>query len=99
MNLDLKQFVPILKKTVREFQRYAGFTFIISVLLIYSFLVFRISQLSSAEPSDDAIAEQSNTIKRLKVDENSLKKIEELKDQNIGVQSLFETARDNPFQE
>lgn len=98
-NLDIKQLIPAIKNSLSKLQRYTTFIFLISILLIYSFLIVRISVLSQAEPSEDAIAAQSNTIKRLKIDQASIDKIEQLEDQNIGVQSLFETARDNPFQD
>jgi hypothetical protein len=97
-NLDIKQITTHVRGLLRRLQGYAAFLFIIGVLLIYSFLVLRISQLSQAEPDAAAIAEQQ-TIKRLKIDQGSISKIEELEDQNIGVQSLFESARDNPFED
>ncbi len=98
-NLDIKQLGSIVRNLFSKIQKYAAFVFIISILLIYAFLVVRISTLSQAEPSEDAVAAQSNTIKRLKIDQASIEKIEQLEDQNIGVQSLFESARDNPFQD
>lgn len=96
-DLDLKQIGPAAKAFFGKVRRYSTFIFIISILLIYSFLVVRISVLSQAEPSESAIEEQTNTLKRLKIDQSSIEKIEQLEDQNVGVQSLFETARDNPF--
>lgn len=97
-NLNLKQITNTIKTALSKLQRYSTFMFIISILLIYAFLIVRISVLSQTEPSEEAVAEQSNTIKRLKIDQASIDKIKQLEDQNIGVQSLFEEARDNPFQ-
>lgn len=96
---NVKQIGTIIRSALSRLQRYAAFIFIVSILLIYAFLVLRISILTQAEPSEDAIAEQSNTVKRLKLDQTAIEKIEQLEDKNIGVQSLFETARDNPFQD
>ena len=39
------------------------------------------------------------TVKLPKIDENAVKNIEQLEDQNIEVQSLFNEARNNPFSE
>ncbi len=97
-NLDSKQLGNAVRAMLMKLQRYATFIFIITILLIYSFLVLRISILSQAEPTEDAITEKSNVVKRLKIDEDSIKKIEQLEDQNVGVKSLFKDARDNPFQ-
>lgn len=97
-DINLKQLNTTIKDSLKKLQGYSTFIFIITILLIYSFLVFRISQLSQAEPDETAVSE-TQTIKRLKIDQASIDKIQQLEDQNIGVQSLFESARDNPFQD
>lgn len=98
-DINIKEISSSLKSAVKKAQSYAGFVFFIGVLLIYSFLVFRISVLSDPKPDDAAVAEQMKTVKRLRIDQNSINRIEQLEDQNVGVQSLFEEARDNPFQD
>lgn len=98
-NIDVKQITAGLRGLFAKLQRYAGFLFVVSVLLIYSFLVLRISLLSDPKADEAAVAEQIDTVKRLKVDQSSIDRIEQLEDQNVGVQSLFEEARDNPFQD
>lgn len=97
--MDIKQLGALGRTAFNKFKRYSTFISIIAMLLIYAFLVVRISMLSQAEPNESAIAEQSNTVKRLKIDQNSINKIEELQDQSIEVKSLFKDARDNPFEE
>lgn len=97
-DIDVKEISNALQTSVKHLQRYVSFLFLISILGIYSFLVFQIGSLSQAEPSDEDIAQQ-NTVKRLKADPDSIEKIKQLEDQNVGVQSLFEAARDNPFQD
>lgn len=98
-NLDIKQAGDIAKSTLGKIQRYMVFLSIVGILLVYSFLVLRISTLSQAEPNEDQITEQANTVKRLRIDQTSIDKIEQLEDQNIAVQSLFQEARNNPFQD
>ena len=98
-DINLKQITNHGASALKKARVYATFIFIITVLLIYSFLVLRISVLSQAEPSEAEAAEQAVTVKRLKIDQNAIDKIEELEDQNIAVQSLFQAARDNPFQD
>lgn len=99
ISFNPKQISNAAKNALQRAQGYATFIFIIVVLLIYVFLVFRISTLTQAEPSEDAVAEKSGTVKRLKIDQGSIDKIQQLQDQNIAVQSLFDTARSNPFEE
>lgn len=98
-DINVRQISAGAKKSIRKLKVYASFLTVIAILLIYSFLVFRVSTLSQAEPDEATVAEKSNTIRRLKIDQNAVEKLEELEDQNIGVQSLFEEARDNPFQD
>lgn len=78
---------------------YASFIFILSVLLLYTFLVFKIGQHAQVEPTEEEVSSKLSGFKRLQIDQESLKKIEQLEDQNIAIQSLFESARDNPFQD
>lgn len=97
-DIDVKAITGTLQSSFKHLQRYLGFIFLIGILGIYSFLVFQIGSLSQAEPSDEDVAQQ-NTVKRLRTDPDSINKIKQLEDQNVGVQSLFEEARDNPFQD
>lgn len=96
-NLDIKQLKNPFTKAVNVFQRYKTFIFVITILCIYTFLVFQIGALTRQEPSEEAILEKANTVKRLKIDEDEIEKIQQLEDQNIGVQTMFESARENPF--
>lgn len=98
-NLDIKQLKTFLVKYLGKLQSYKTFIFIIAILLTYSFLVFRIDSLTRQEPSEDAVLEKANTVKRLRIDQEEIDKIQQLEDQNVGVQSIFESARDNPFRD
>jgi hypothetical protein len=99
MKLDIKSLPTTLRRFLKKLQRYSAFIFIIAVLAVYSFLVFQIGQLSGNEPDDDSVSEQLKTAPRIKIDQDSINKIKQLEDQNIGVQALFKTARNNPFLE
>jgi hypothetical protein len=99
MKIDIKSLPTTLRRLLKKLQHYSAFVFIIAVLGVYSFLVFQIGQLSGNEPDDDTVSEQLKTAPRIKIDQDSINKIKQLEDQNIGVQSLFKTARDNPFLE
>lgn len=86
-------------KSLKRLHKYSTFAFIVTVLSLYSFLIFQIGNLSHKEPEDYEVTEQLNTVKRLKIDQDTIDKIEQLEDQNIGVQSLFKAARDDPFRD
>ena len=99
MNVDLKTIVAKLTPALAFCKKYGSFMFLVAVLAIYSFLVFDISRLTNAEPSDDAVQEKLKTVQVPKIDESTLKKIKDLQDQNVQVESLFNEARNNPFAE
>ena len=99
MNIEVKDILPKLKSAVFTLKQYIIVIFIITFVLIYGFLAFKIGTISSTEPDDSAVAQQLEDTRRLQVDQDAITKIEQLKDQNIAVQSLFKAARDNPFQD
>lgn len=99
INIDLKSLKTKILSIPSFLKQYVTFIFIISVLSIYGFLVWQINSLSNIAPSEQKIIEEQQVIKRPKIDENVVKKIEQLEDQNVAVQSLFKSARDNPFKD
>jgi hypothetical protein len=99
MKHDTKSIKSLIKKLLTRAQGYAAFVFIVGILAIYGFLVFQIGSLASKEPDDAAVSDQLNTLKRLRIDQATIDKIEQLEDQNVPVQALFKEARDNPFKD
>lgn len=80
-------------------RRYLTFSVVILFLVIYAFITFRINTLSNRQPSDGDVTIALKAVPRPKVDPTTLKKIQQLQDQNVQVQSLFNQARNNPFSE
>lgn len=99
LDFDLKSYAKYFKRFGDKLQKYFVIIFIVTIVSLYGFLILQISSASQGEPSQTEISEQLGTVKRLKIDQQSIDKIIQLKDQNIAVQSLFESARENPFQE
>jgi hypothetical protein len=98
-DLDIKSIPVLVKEYSKKFLKHAKFIFILLILCLTSFLIFEINRLTSKEPSDTQVLQQQQIIKRPKLDQDSINKIERLKDHNVRVQSLFKTARDNPFKD
>ncbi len=88
-----------LKPFTNFVQRYLTFIVLTLFLLIYTVLVVRIDQFSGATPSDAEVASKQQTISHPKVNQATLGKIQQLQNQNIQVQALFNQARNNPFSE
>lgn len=88
-----------LLKVVNVAHKYALVMFLVTMLAVYGFLLWRISYLSSLEPSEAEVTAQLKTAGVPKIDPEVVKKMQELKDNSVNVQTLFDQARDNPFQE
>lgn len=99
MNLEVKDIANKIGPALIALKRYVVFAFIMTVLLVYGFLIFRINTLASQVPDESAVAERLKTVQRPRIDQEAVEKIEQLEDQNVQVQSLFQQARDNPFVE
>lgn len=95
------------KKSIKEqlaplgrfLNTYKKFMFVLSILVVIIFLVFRINQFSSAEPTQAQLDEKLQNNTSLKLDQTVLNRIQQLQDQNVEVQSLFDKSRNNPFNE
>ena len=99
MNIELKDLPAKLTALLEKMQQYTVLLFAIGVVSLFSFLVLQINNSTQVEPDDDLFTERLQSVQRPKVDQNSLERIQQLEDQNIEVQSLFEQARENPFSE
>lgn len=99
IDLDIKKILSSLIKYEKIGQKYIPIFSFIVIFGLYGFLVMQISNATKQEPSQEEITLQLSTIKRLRIDQESIDKIQKLEDQNIVVQSLFETARNDPFKE
>lgn len=89
-----------LLKLLRATNKYRGLIFFLVLSSLYGFIIWRINVLSTAPPSkaDIQTAEQSAAATP-KLDQASAKAINNLKDNSVRVQTLFESARNNPFDE
>lgn len=95
LNNILSRLIPL----VSFFKKYIVFIFVMIIFGIFGFFVFRINQYSNSEPSDEAVSEKLQTVQRPRIDQAVIDTILKLQNQNIQVQSLFDQARSNPFDE
>lgn len=80
-------------------KRYRVILFTLFFLGMYGFLIYQISVLAQSEPDSAAVGESLSTVKRLQIDQDSIDKVLELEEQNVEVKTLFQQARQNPFNE
>lgn len=99
MKLDLQTIKDTAKNGLRTAVRYRVLIFFLIVGAVYGYVVFMIGNLSSAEPSPTTQDSSAANIRVPKVDQSVVRQLETLRDNNVSVQTLFEQARDNPFNE
>jgi len=100
INSQLKQYKTIAQKKARPLMAHSVFALVLLVLLVYLFMIWRISSLAKAEPTPEAQSEALLTAKKIpRVDKNAIAKIQKLEASNTQLQALFNKARSNPFQE
>jgi hypothetical protein len=97
--LDLTSTLKKFKSFESIGMRYLSFILVLLSLGVYSFIVFRINSLITAEPTDEQIIEKLQTVQRPKIDQVSIDKINQLSDNSVEVKAIFKEARQNPFQE
>ena len=97
--LDLNKITHQLQQYLLFSQKYIKFIYFIFAAAICGFILYQIQVDAQVEPSDEAVSEQLKAVQRPHIDKDALGKIQQLQDQNIEVQSLFDQARNNPFDE
>lgn len=95
VKIDLKSLKAKFSKNLVLVREHATFAAILLVLIAYLFVVWQISHLATAEPAQDSVP----TSDVPKVDKKAIQQIQALEKNNIEVHSLFNAARNNPFQE
>jgi Na+-transporting methylmalonyl-CoA/oxaloacetate decarboxylase gamma subunit len=96
-DLDIKSIQRKADVFLKKAGKHMAFAAVMIVLLAYIFVVWKISKFSTAEPSASAEAAAATQIP--KIDQNAIKQIQALEQSNTEVRSLFNSARNNPFQE
>ena len=97
LKLNLNDIPAQLSGVLKKLRTYRLFIFIIFIASIYSYIVWRINVYSNAPASTSE--ETAQTTSQPRIDQATVDKIQSLQDNSVNVQSLFDQARDNPFQE
>ncbi len=98
-SLSLDSAKKQLSSLVELANRYKAIAFFVIITTLYGFIVWRINVLSTAVPSQEAIAEVESAATQPRINETTIKKMESLQDNSVRVQTLFNDARNNPFEE
>jgi hypothetical protein len=78
---------------------YAPLAFLVFLVAVYGFLLWRIYTLTSTGPDQSAVSSKLQTVGVPKVDPKVVSKMQDLEDNSQSAQTLFDQARQNPFSE
>lgn len=99
MNIDLKKLAPKISGVLKKLRPYSLFICIILVLGIYLFIVIKIRQLANQQPSTTDVTNKLVELQTPKLDQDAVDSILQLEEESIEIRTLFNEARQNPFQE
>lgn len=85
-----------LSKVLAPIARYRILLFIVLVAALYGYLVLQINQASNVQPSEDQEVVAVHHTPR--IDPHLVQQLQQLQDNSVSVQTLFNEARTNPFQ-
>ncbi len=97
-NLNTASISKSLRDLGGKFAKYRVLLFMLLLVGIYGFIIFRIYTLAGIAPDENAV-QATTKATRAHIDEDVAKKIQELQDNSVNVKSLFEEGRQNPFKE
>jgi hypothetical protein len=97
--LNLKALPDLLGVGLAKAGRFKVIIFVILLAAVYGLIVLRISSFDNAQPSATALAGASVPIATTHIDPTVVKQLQSLQNNSVSVQTLFEQARSNPFQE
>lgn len=87
-----------LTTALRKGRRYSLLIFLVFIGLVYGFVLFRIHSLATIQPSSDAVSSQVKAARIPHIDQPVVRQLQSLQDNSVSVQTLFNQARNNPFQ-
>jgi Tfp pilus assembly protein PilO len=96
--MNTKNLISKLGPIKNFIARYAVIIFILASVLVFGYMSLSISYFSNVEPTDQQIEDKKASLKIVKLNDVAVKKIQELQDQNINIESLFNNGRANPFE-
>lgn len=97
-NINVGDLSKSLKMAGKKLARFRVLFFLLLLVGLYGFIIFRTYTLLDIAPDESAVTETSKAT-RAHIDEDVAKKIQELQDNSVNVQQAFNEARNNPFQE
>ncbi len=98
-DINIKELLPKIKKVASSLTAHLPFIFVLVVLFSYLFVVWKVSGLATVEPTESQERAALSQSDIPKINKKAIAQIESLEKSNNEIHSLFEQARNNPFNE
>jgi uncharacterized protein involved in cysteine biosynthesis len=98
-NISVKALADITTTVLRQLRRYTVVLFLLLLVAVYGFVLFKVNELIGTQPNDADVSAQVQASATPHVDPATVTQMQALQDNSVRVQSLFDQARSNPFQE
>ena len=95
---DIKQQLQSVITKSSKLRKYTWLALIVLVALLYGYVIIKINGFLSATPSSSAIASNLKTSVSPAINQNVVNQLNQLQNNSVSVQALFNQARSNPFQ-
>lgn len=99
MPADLKQSTRQAKRLLQRMAKYTGVLFFLFIALVYGYVIMQINEFGNTPVDQQAVADQVQELSTPSIDEQAARKLQNLRDNSVNVQTLFEESRTNPFSE
>lgn len=97
IKLDFGAIGASLGGLLKRLRGYRALIFFLLVASLYGYIVWRINTYSNAPANQTE--ENSQLAAQPHIDQSTVQKMQDLQNNSVSVQSLFNQARENPFQE
>lgn len=98
-SLDLNSLMNGLRLFAPRLLRFAVVFFVLLLAGVYGFVLWRVQSLSAVQPTDADVSAQVKLSATPHINQTTVKQMQDLQDNSVSVHTLFDEARNNPFQE
>jgi hypothetical protein len=97
ININMGDLAGQLRTAGKKISAYKVLLFFLVIASLYGYIIWRINAFSNTPPNQSETT--AKAIAQPHIDPGTLAKIQNLQDNSVSVQTLFNNARQNPFNE
>ncbi len=80
-----------------KIQPIVSILFLILLIVLYGYMIFQINNFKDAQPTSAQVSSDLVATSPPEINPRTVKRIEQMKNNSVSVQALFDTSRSNPF--